>query len=76
MTCCFASPVPDGSSVDVSRVIRAEYAHPVYARLSANALKEWCGQTAWSGHYSLTGFIMLSTNKNGYVQKRRAMQET
>ncbi|CAG9983548.1 unnamed protein product [Clonostachys byssicola] len=72
----FAPPVPDGSSVDVSRVIRAEYADPVYAQLSADALKEWRGEgTPWSKHYNETGFIMLGTESNGYVRKCRAMRE-
>ncbi|KAI8674455.1 FAD dependent oxidoreductase [Fusarium keratoplasticum] len=62
----FAPPVPDGSSVDVSRVIRAEYADPIYAQLSADALKEWRGDTPWSKHYNETGFIMLGTGENGY----------
>jgi sarcosine oxidase/L-pipecolate oxidase len=71
----FAPPVPDGSSVDVSRVIRAEYADPIYAQLSADALKEWRGDTPWSKHYHETGFIMLGTGKNEYVQKCRAMRD-
>jgi sarcosine oxidase/L-pipecolate oxidase len=51
----FAPPVPDGSSVDVSRLIRAVYADPVYDQLSADALKEWHGEeTPWLKHYNET----------------------
>ncbi|KAK2068905.1 hypothetical protein P8C59_003520 [Phyllachora maydis] len=34
-------PVTDGSSVDISRIIRADYADPVYATLGAEALAAW-----------------------------------
>ncbi|KAK6350916.1 hypothetical protein TWF718_004098 [Orbilia javanica] len=34
-------PVADGSSIDSSRIIRADYKNPIYARLAAEALEIW-----------------------------------
>ncbi|KXJ93315.1 FAD dependent oxidoreductase [Microdochium bolleyi] len=34
-------PVPDGSSVDISRIIRSEYADPLYTRMAKEAIAEW-----------------------------------
>ncbi|KAI2865529.1 hypothetical protein CBS63078_11141 [Aspergillus niger] len=34
-------PVPDGSSVDISKAIRFDYADPFYANLGLEALKMW-----------------------------------
>ncbi|KAK6528934.1 hypothetical protein TWF694_004163 [Orbilia ellipsospora] len=34
-------PAPDGSSVDSSRIIRADYSDEIYARLGAEALEVW-----------------------------------
>ncbi|KAF3130156.1 hypothetical protein TWF703_008322 [Orbilia oligospora] len=34
-------PAADGSSIDSSRIIRADYKDPVYARLAAEALEIW-----------------------------------
>ncbi|KAM5344008.1 hypothetical protein ACJ41O_012545 [Fusarium nematophilum] len=42
---------------------------------SVDALKEWRGSIAWSEHYHESGFIMLGTDENGYVRKRRTMRE-
>ncbi|OJK01864.1 hypothetical protein ASPACDRAFT_1865519 [Aspergillus aculeatus ATCC 16872] len=41
------APVPDGSSVDVSRIIRADYADVFYARMALDAL-----QNGWHGEYA------------------------
>lgn len=37
----YARPVPDGSSVDISRVIRFDYGDPVYAKMALEAMKGW-----------------------------------
>lgn len=34
-------PAPDGSSVDSSRIIRADYSDPLYAELAASAQEQW-----------------------------------
>ncbi|KAJ1329720.1 sarcosine oxidase-like protein [Microdochium nivale] len=42
-------PVPDGSSVDISRIVRSEYADPVYTRMAKEALVEWRRQREAAG---------------------------
>lgn len=68
-------PVPDGSSVDVSRIIRSEYADPLYAGLAVDALDEWRNNQDWSPHYYEDGFLMVSRGNTPYIQKYRAMRE-
>ena len=51
-------PVPGGSSVDVSRVIRAEYADAAYHRLAEEALAGWSGE--YAAHYRQCGFVMVA----------------
>lgn len=55
-----APPVPDGSSVDVSRVIRWDYTDPFYASLARRAMDEW-RKDQWKAYYHNTGFV-LSTD--------------
>ncbi|KAF7515178.1 hypothetical protein PCG10_003566 [Penicillium crustosum] len=60
-------PVVDGSSVDISRIIRADYAHPVYAQMALEAYKGWT--STYSGFYHESGFILLSeTPENPYLE--------
>lgn len=62
----FLPPVPDGSSVDVSRVIRIEYADPLYARMAREAHAEWL--TTFRDHYHESGFVQLSDKSgNDYI---------
>ncbi|KAE8149756.1 FAD dependent oxidoreductase [Aspergillus avenaceus] len=64
----YSPPVPDGSSVDVSRVIRTEYADPVYSQMAQEALQGW--KSEYKDHYHHTGFAMLSeTASNPYIKK-------
>lgn len=55
-------PNPAGSSVDASRIIRADYAQPSYAKLACLAQDSWRDQSAtgWGGQgrYSETGFVL------------------
>ncbi|OQD68908.1 hypothetical protein PENPOL_c002G09246 [Penicillium polonicum] len=60
-------PVVDGSSVDISRIIRADYADPVYSQMALEAYKGWT--STYSNFYHQSGFIMLSeTPENPYVE--------
>ncbi|CCF39797.1 hypothetical protein CH063_10535, partial [Colletotrichum higginsianum] len=52
----FLPPVPDGSSVDVSRIIRTEYADPLYSSLATDALQGWRTSEVYSPHYHESGF--------------------
>ncbi|KAE8317251.1 FAD dependent oxidoreductase [Aspergillus transmontanensis] len=51
-------PVPDGSSVDISRVIRVDYADPFYARLGLEALKVW--RQKYNKYFYKSGFTLIS----------------
>ncbi|KAE8393730.1 FAD dependent oxidoreductase [Aspergillus alliaceus] len=64
----YPPPVPDSSSVDISRIIRTEYADPVYSQMAQEALKGW--KSEYKDNYYHTGFVMLSeTASNPYVEK-------
>lgn len=52
-------PVPDGSSVDISRVIRPDYADEFYARMGLDALQGWKGEYAPFFHQS--GLLCLQS---------------
>ncbi|KAF2712511.1 FAD dependent oxidoreductase [Pleomassaria siparia CBS 279.74] len=53
-------PTPDGSSIDTSRIIRADYASPPYARLATSAQTAW--RTTFSPHYHETGLCVTATS--------------
>lgn len=56
-------PVADGSSVDISRVIRTDYADPLYAKMGREALQGW--RTEYQAHFHDSGFVMLAP-KSGH----------
>lgn len=56
-------PVADGSSVDISRVIRTDYGDPLYAKMGREALQGW--RTEYQTHYHDTGHVMLA-RKDGH----------
>ncbi|KAI9786656.1 MAG: hypothetical protein M1839_006207 [Geoglossum umbratile] len=63
-------PSPDGSSIDSSRIIRADYADPAYASLAAEAQALWRGKWGEEGRYSESGLVMVADEgKADYVQK-------
>lgn len=71
------SPFPsaDGSSVDTSRIIRADYSDPAYAALAAQAQQAWrntdLGELGSNGRYSESGLVLVAdTGRQGqqYVQ--------
>lgn len=57
-------PVPDGSSVDISRIIRPDYADPLYSRMGVECIAEW--ETDYSKFFHQSGFVLLSTGSNGH----------
>ncbi|KAF5654685.1 fructosyl amino acid oxidase [Fusarium heterosporum] len=64
----FLPPVVDGSSVDISRVIRLEYADPFYGKMAQEALEGWVGN--YSDHYHQSGFVMLTkASGNSYIEQ-------
>ncbi|KAF3026371.1 hypothetical protein E8E14_008103 [Neopestalotiopsis sp. 37M] len=57
-------PSDDASSMDSSRIVRADYADPAYTKLAAAAQDEWRkpGPASWGGEgrYAETGFVMCA----------------
>ena len=60
------SPFPslDGSSIDSSRIIRADYSDPAYAALASAAQQEWRKQgpddLGGEGRYTESGLVLVS----------------
>lgn len=70
----FMPPVPDGSSVDLSRVIRVDYADEVYGKMAREALRGW--KTEYSNHFHNSGFVMLADKKgHAYLEKSKEINE-
>jgi sarcosine oxidase/L-pipecolate oxidase len=53
-------PNPHGSSVDSSRIVRADYANPAYAKLAAAGIQRW-RTTDWGqeGRYTENGIVLV-----------------
>lgn len=67
----YTPPVEDGSSVDISRIIRIDYADPVYCQMAREAYDGWT--TEYKEHYYESGFALLSdTPENAWIQNSRA----
>ncbi|EED19521.1 fructosyl amino acid oxidasesarcosine oxidase, putative [Talaromyces stipitatus ATCC 10500] len=58
-------PNPHGSSVDTSRIIRADYSNPAYTKLAAAGIKKW-RNTEWGheGRYTENGLALVYTEGN------------
>lgn len=64
----YLPPVVDGSSVDISRVIRVDYADPLYAQMAREAHEGWT--TTYRDHYYQSGFVMLAQQPgHPYIEK-------
>ena len=67
-------PNPHGSSVDASRIIRADYANQAYAKLAAQAIDRWRNDD-WGrdGRYMESGLLLVypngSSNASTYAMK-------
>ncbi|KAJ5132716.1 hypothetical protein N7448_006874 [Penicillium atrosanguineum] len=75
-----ASPVipnPHGSSVDTSRIVRADYANAAYAKLADKAIQRW-RSTEWGreGRYTQNGLLLVypenSVSAKEYARKSYA----
>lgn len=67
-------PNPVGSSVDASRIVRADYGHKSYAKLASEAQDLWrdTSATGWGGEgrYHETGFVLTGDHgQEDYVRK-------
>ena len=66
----YAPPAVDGSSVDISRIIRIDYADPIYCKMAREAYQGWT--TEFKEQYFESGFALLSeTPRNDWIQKSR-----
>ncbi|KAJ5104022.1 hypothetical protein N7532_004551 [Penicillium argentinense] len=67
-------PNPHGSSVDTSRIVRADYANAAYSKLAATAIKQW-RSTEWGreGRYTQNGLLLVypadSVSAKEYARK-------
>jgi sarcosine oxidase / L-pipecolate oxidase len=57
-------PVPDGSSNDISRIIRPDYVDQFYGRMAKEAIQSWRSSSLYRPHYHETGFLMSSETPN------------
>ncbi|KAL1958238.1 hypothetical protein VTO42DRAFT_4746 [Malbranchea cinnamomea] len=64
-------PNPHGSSVDASRIVRADYANQAYAALANDAIKQW-RTTEWGreGRYTQNGLLMVASADNAAYMKQ------
>ncbi|KAE8324725.1 FAD dependent oxidoreductase [Aspergillus sergii] len=67
-------PVPDGSSVDISRVIRPDYADEFYTKMGLEAMKGWEGD--FSPYFHRSGLLCVARgNKHAYLEDSRTNLE-
>ncbi|KAM0716423.1 hypothetical protein Q7P37_007868 [Cladosporium fusiforme] len=64
-------PVPDGSSVDISRIIRFDYGDAIYARLAKEAYDLWTSSPLYQHAFYPTPFTLVANNSSGrsYIDK-------
>lgn len=63
--------MPDGSSVDISRVVRFDYGDDVYTRMAWEAYQLWSTSTLFKGVFYPSPFALAATNDPGrqYVDR-------
>ncbi|WBW70846.1 L-pipecolate oxidase [Schizosaccharomyces osmophilus] len=59
-------PVVDGSSVDVNRIIRPDYADMTYCIMGLEALKDWENHPLFQNHFHPSGLLLLGPNDSMY----------
>lgn len=71
----YPPPVKDGSSVDVSRVIRTDYADELYHRMAREAYELW-KEGIFREDFHETGFVMLAERSGqSYLDKALEVNE-
>lgn len=72
-------PTPDGSSIDSSRIIRADYKDPDYASLCLAAQARWrAGTGVWeglgaNGRYTESGLVLVVDKKDGGIASETSL---
>jgi len=56
-------PTPRSAATDYNKMLRVEYASPLYARLAVEALKSWENDPLYKPFYKKTGRLVLSPFK-------------
>lgn len=65
-------PVRDGSSTDISRIVRSDYGDPFYARLATEAIETWKSSSVFKPHYYPSKFMLVSEILNDpYLEKNK-----
>lgn len=67
----YLPPAVDGSSVDISRIIRFDYGDPFYSKLAREAVEIWAAE--YPDHYHQVGFVMLN-EKGGFEYTAKSKQ--
>ncbi|TWU70938.1 hypothetical protein ED733_002016 [Metarhizium rileyi] len=67
----YLPPAVDGSSVDISRIIRFDYGDPFYSKMAREAVQLWA--TEYPDHYHQVGFLMLN-EKGGFEYTAKTKQ--
>jgi sarcosine oxidase / L-pipecolate oxidase len=70
----YSPPVPDGSSTDISRIIRFDYTDPFYSRMAKEAINLWKTDDLYKKHFHQSGFLLVSETANDeYLEKNKAV---
>ncbi|KAK5047021.1 hypothetical protein LTR84_006963 [Exophiala bonariae] len=65
-------PVRDGSSTDISRIVRSDYVDPFYSRLATEAIETWKSSSVFKPHYYPSGFMLASEAvADPYLEKNK-----
>ncbi|KAI1630168.1 FAD dependent oxidoreductase [Exophiala viscosa] len=65
-------PVRDGSSTDISRIIRSDYLDPFYSRLATEAIESWKSSNLFKPHYHPSGYMLTTEVKEDiYLEKNK-----
>ncbi|KAF2009053.1 FAD-dependent oxidoreductase [Aaosphaeria arxii CBS 175.79] len=62
-------PVPDGSSVDISRIIRFDYSDPTYFKIAKEAYESWSSEPQYKGIFYSTPYAAVVSENNTYGRK-------
>ncbi|KFY95399.1 hypothetical protein V500_02791 [Pseudogymnoascus sp. VKM F-4518 (FW-2643)] len=65
-------PVPDGSSVDISRIIRSDYADEQYMKMAVEAVAGW--KSEYSRYYHESGILIIS-DEGGHSYLNKAKEQ-
>lgn len=68
-----APPVPDGSSCDISRIVRSDYSDPFYAAMAKEALTAW-RSGPFKPFYHNSGFVLTSESQpDAFLEKLKGV---